>query len=209
MRAGRSDTGNSSRSFMSNDEQAARAARARGRRRLFTVAAVFLGPFVVATVLYSSGWRPGGQINRGTLLTPPVPLPPFQASTLGVRAPEPSAGTWTVLVVSREGCSSACTQSLDDTRRALGLLGRDRDRVQRVLVGTNGVDAGAIAQHADLIGVDASAAANGAILAAFADAPDGAVYVADPRRNVMLRYEPGQDAKDLLDDLKRLLKYSG
>ena len=194
---------------MSNDDEALRDARAHGRRRLLVVAAVFLGPFVVATLLHYYGWRPGAQVNRGTLLAPPVPLPRFQASVLGVRAAAPAADTWTVLVVSRAGCSSACQRALDDTRRVLDLLGHDRDRVQRVLVGTSGIDAAAIASHADMVGVDASAASNGETLAAFADAADGAVYVADPRRNLILRYAPGQDAKDLLDDLKRLLKYSG
>jgi len=194
---------------MSNDDEARRDARTRGRRRLLVVAAVFLGPFVVATLLHYYGWQPGAQVNRGTLLAPPVPLSPFQASVLGVRASAPAAGTWTVFVVSRARCSSACQRSLDDTRRVLDLLGHDRDRVQRVLVGTDGVDAAAIASHADMVGVDASAASNREMLAAFADAADGAVYVADPRRNLILRYAPGQDAKDLLDDLKRLLKYSG
>ena len=194
---------------MRHDDEVERDARARGRRRLLIVAAVFLGPFAVATLLYVSGWQPGAQVNRGTLLAPPVPLPPFQASVLGVRAPSAATGTWSVVVVSRDGCSSACVRALDDTRRVLDLLGHDRDRVQRLLVGTSGVDAAAIASHADLIGLDASAASNGEILAAFAGAADGAVYVADPQRNLILRYAPGQDAKDLLDDLKRLLKYSG
>jgi cytochrome oxidase Cu insertion factor (SCO1/SenC/PrrC family) len=194
---------------MSNDDEALRGARARGRRRLLAVAAVFLGPFVVATLLYHYGWQPGAQVNRGTLLAPPIPLPPFEASVLGIRAAAPAAGTWIVLVVSRAGCSSACRRSLDDTRRVLDLLGHDRDRVQRVLVGTGGVEAATMASHADIVGVDSSVASNGEILAALADAADGAVYVADPRRNLILRYAPGQDAKDLLDDLKRLLKYSG
>jgi hypothetical protein len=194
---------------MRNDDEAARNARDRGRRRLLVLALVFVGPLVVAALLHKSGWQPGAQVNRGTLLVSPVPLPAFEASALGVRAPPPGGRTWTVVVVSRDGCSSACKRALDDTRRALDLLGHDRDRVQRVLIGTRGVDAAAIADHADLIGVDASLPANGGILSTFSDAADGAVFVADPQRNLILRYAPGQDAKDLLDDLKRLLRYAG
>ena len=104
---------------MSNDDERLRDARARGRRRLLMVAAVFLGPFIVATLLYRHGWQPGAQVNRGALLAPPVPLPPFQAAVLGVRAPAPAADTWRVIVVSRDGCSDACQRALDDTRRAL------------------------------------------------------------------------------------------
>jgi len=193
-----------------HDEGAAsRVERSRGRRMLLVFAAIFIGPFIAAAFLHSLGWLPGAYVNRGTLLTPPLPLPPFPATMLGVRAPEPGAGRWTVLIVSNDGCASACRRALDDTRRVLDLLGHDRDRVQRVLVAMTRLDADAIASHPDLIGLDLIAAADPALRAPFADAAEGAVFVADPQRNVILRYEAGQDSRDLLEDLKRLLKYSG
>jgi hypothetical protein len=193
---------------MSIDEES-HTARARGRRRLLIVAAVFFVPFLGAILLHSAGWRPGEQVNRGTLLSPPAYMPPFQATIRGARAPAPREGTWKVLVIGRDGCESGCRQALDDTRRVVDLLGHDRDRVQRVLVATRRLDVSMVESHRDLIGLDAAAAPNPALLAPFAEAPDGAVFVVDPQRYIMLRYEPGQDAKDLFDDLKRLLKYSG
>jgi cytochrome oxidase Cu insertion factor (SCO1/SenC/PrrC family) len=185
------------------------AQRAHGRRRLLIVAAVFFGPFVAAALMHAFGWQPGGYVNRGELLSPPLPLPPFEATMLGVRAPAPQAGRWTVLIVSDDGCSDACARALDDTRRVLDLLGHDRDRMQRVLVALTRLDADAIANQPDLIGLDTSKTTNPELRAPFAAATAGTVLVADPRRNVILRYKPGQDAKDLLEDLKRLLKYAG
>ena len=184
------------------------AERARGRRRLLIVAAIFLGPFVAAAVMYAFGWQPGGYVNRGKLLSPPLALPPFQATMLGTRAPPPQAGRWTVLIVSDDGCPGVCRRALDDTRRVLDLLGHDRDRVQRVLVATTRLDSTAIAEQSDLIGLDATTT-NPALRAFFVDAASGTVFVVDPRHNIILRYDAGQDAKDLLEDLKRLLKYSG
>jgi len=185
------------------------SARAMGRRRLLIIAAIFIGPFVAALTLHLLGWQPGGYVNKGTLLSPPLALPPFQATMLGVRAPEPGTRRWTVLIVSGDGCAEACRRALDDTRRVLDLLGHDRDRVQRVLVATERLDGDAIANQSDLIGLDTRAATDPTLRAPFVDAQDGTVFVADPRRNVILRYGPGQDARDLLEDLKRLLKYSG
>ena len=193
---------------MSIDDQT-HTARARGRRRLLIVAAVFFVPFLAALLLHSMGWGPGEQVNRGTLLDPPVLLPPLQSTRLGVRAQPPSSNAWTVLIVSRDGCTSACLRALDDTRRVLDLLGRDRDRVRRVLLATERLDASPVDDHADLVAVDASAPDASALRDTLAGAADGAVYVADPRHYLMLRYDPGQNAKDLFDDLKRLLKYSG
>jgi hypothetical protein len=187
----------------------AHTARARGRRRLLVVAGLFFVPFIAAMLLHFSGWRPTGQVNRGALVSPPTLLPPLQATELGTRAQPAGSNTWTVLIVSHDGCSDACRRALDDTRRVIDLLGRDRDRVRRVLLATERLDASPLAEHSDLVAVDASAPENSAIRDALAQAADGAVYVADPRHYLMLRYDPGQNAKDLLDDLQRLLKYSG
>jgi len=135
---------------------------------------------------------PGGYVNRGELLSPPLPLPPFEATMLGVRAPAPQAGRWTVLIVSDDGCSDACVRALDDTRRVLDLLGHDRDRMQRVLVALTRLDADVIANQPDLVGLDTSRTANPELRAPFAAATAGTVLVADPLRNVILRYRPGQ-----------------
>jgi hypothetical protein len=190
-------------------EDSSIAARNRGRRRLLVVAALFLGPFLVALLLHTVGWQPGRQVNRGALLSPALPLPPFQAALLGTRAPAPAAGRWTVLIVSIDGCEDACMRALDDTRRVLDLLGRDRDRVQRVLVATARLDSAPFAPHSDLIGLDASVVTDPALRAPFVDVAAGTIFVADPRRNIILRYAPAQDARDLLEDMKRLIKYSG
>ena len=39
--------------------------------------------------------------------------------------------------------------------------------------------------------------------------PEGTVFVADPRHYLVLRYEPGQDAKDLLQDLQAPVQVHG
>jgi hypothetical protein len=187
----------------------AHTARARGRRRLLVVAGLFFVPLIAASLLHSVGWRPAGQVNRGALLTPPILLPPLQATALGLRAPPPASNAWLVLIVSQNGCADACRRALDDTRRVIDLLGRDRDRVRRVLLATERLDASLVLEQSDLVAVDASTPEHSDIRDALAQAADGVVFVADPRHYLMLRYEPGQDAKDLLDDLKRLLKYSG
>jgi hypothetical protein len=185
------------------------AARRRGRLLLIIVGVFFLGPVVVAWVMHNLGWQPGGHVNKGALLSPPIALAAFDAPRLDAGERALRENVWSVVIVSRGECSAACAQSVADTRRVLDLLGADRDRVQRILVSTVPPAPGDAGTGQDLIAFDASTPAQAALAAPFAAAADGAYYVADPRRNLILSYAPGQNAKDLLDDLKRLLKYSG
>jgi hypothetical protein len=194
---------------MSTENATPRPDRARSRRLLYVVAAIFLLPLAVAVVLRALGWQPGGQVNRGTLLDPPVLLAPMPATELGKRALPPAADAWTVIVVSGDGCGDACHRALDDTRKVVDLLGRDRDRVRRVLLATERLDRSAVLAQGDLIGVDAGASPNPSLREPFAGQAEGTVYVADPRHYLMLRYAPGQDPRDLLEDLKHLLQYAG
>jgi hypothetical protein len=194
---------------MSTEDHTPRPDRARTRRLMLGMAAIFLVPLLAAITLHALGWQPGGQVNRGKLLDPPVALAPLPATKLGLRAPPPRADAWTLVVVSDDGCAQACERALDDTRKVVDLLGRDRDRVRRVLLATSRLDLDAMVRQADLIGVDAAVAPNPSLREPFAGVPEGVVFLADPRHFLILRYEPGQDPRDLLEDLKRLLKYAG
>jgi hypothetical protein len=177
---------------------------------LLVIGIFFIGPLIVAWVLHAQGWTPGAQVNYGTLVSPAVPLPPFSVSRLDGHEAEPAAQAWLVVVVSRDAqCAETCVRALEGTRRVRDLLGRDRDRVQRVLVAAQPVAPAPLAMHADVVALDASGGEGQGLRDIFAKDPDGAVYIADPARNLIVRYEPGEEPKHLLDDLKRLLKYAG
>ena len=101
-------------------------------------------------------------------------------------------------------CEQQCAQHLGRLLQVQLALGRDRDRVRRVVwhVGTLPQlgDAELTAQPFE------SAAGNGMAAALGAErVGDGRVYVADPGGNVILSYPPDVEQKELLRDLKRLL----
>ena len=117
------------------------------------------------------------------------------------------AGKW-VLVASDSGeCPAACVEKLTTLRQVRLALGRNAERVERVLV------------------IDDLRRPDPAVLKDFAGTaivltppglqlPPGAVndrahiYLVDPRGNVMMRWAAGADRKRMLADLQRLLKAS-
>lgn len=168
-------------------------ARASARLMLLALAAVFVLPFAIGSGLFWSGWRPAALRNHGDLIQPPRALPP---------GAEALHGKWLLIVPARDGCMQACQDALQQLQRAHAALGKNQGRVQRVVIGTP-----PIRSPPALTIVSPTAEDEAAWRQALDDfAP--AVFVADPLGNVMMRYGEPIDARSVLRDMERLLKYS-
>jgi cytochrome oxidase Cu insertion factor (SCO1/SenC/PrrC family) len=127
----------------------------RQRRALIALALLFFAPLALAFILYYGiGWRPGGRVNHGDLVEPPVPLPDLALPRVDeprfevagtavpgtadgaatVTAPTFLKGKWTLLYLGPGSCSAGCRTDLYNTRQVRAALGADRERVQRVFL---------------------------------------------------------------------------
>jgi peroxiredoxin len=144
-------------------------------------------------------------VNYGTLLATPAPElrgtrvdgTPFALAALRRR--------WVVLTAGPAACDSACQRALYAGRQARTMQNADRDRVVRVWLVT---DAGApdpalLAQHPDLV---VAHVAPGEVEAL--PAHGRAIYLIDPRGNLVLAWPTDPDIKALAKDLSRLLRVS-
>lgn len=179
---------------------------------LLFLAALFLAPLAISFVMYygHAGLQPVKRVNRGELLDPVRPLPPMSLTLAGAGRTPPDflRHRWTVLFVGEGDCDARCRSALYDTRQVRLALDRDMERLQRVFVATGNCCALELLKrdHPDLLVIRADAAA--APLLAQLQAAPGSVYVIDPLSNLIMSYAPVAPAKDLLEDLKRLLKLS-
>ncbi len=178
------------------------ATRRRGRRSMILVALLFVLPLLLAVSLFVADWRPGGSVNRGELIVPPMDAAGVELEAVNGGEKHRFAGRWTLLHTVKDACDTNCLRRLYDTRQVRLAMGRDIDRVQRYLLVT---DAHALAdvdqaQHPDLVVLRAPSED---ILSA-----EVGVRIVDPLGNIMMRYDPAQPADDVLKDLKRLLKLS-
>jgi hypothetical protein len=187
--------------------------RARGRRTLLIVAAVFLLPVAVAfTLYYGKLWRPASSSSKGQLIEPAQPL-----NVTGLRHADGSAaadsvlaGKWTLLYIGDGRCDDACRTALVFGRQSRLALNNEMTRVQRVFLATgNCCDTEYFArEQAGLIALDASAPEAAALLAQFPGERAHTLFIVDPLGNLMMRHDASHTTKDLLSDLKKLLKLS-
>lgn len=205
-------------------ELAARAAapaaherrRRSGRLRLALLLALFAAPVIGSYFTYYV-IRPGARTNYGTLIQPTRALPAaLPLATLdGQRVGAASLhGQWLLVVVGGGACDADCEQRLYTQRQLREMLGRERDRVDKVWL----VDDDAPVRPALRAALDAAPPTtvlrvDRGALAAWLQAADGRrlddhLYVVDPMGEWMMRMPPAPEPAAVKRDLERLLRAS-
>jgi cytochrome oxidase Cu insertion factor (SCO1/SenC/PrrC family) len=178
------------------------------RAKLLLVMAIFAAPILASYATWRF-FRPAATANHGELLLPPAALPDHElrgAGGAGFRFTS-LRGRW-VLVASDSGaCPEACVAKLSAMRQVRLALGRDAGRVARVFVADD-VQPVAAAVLAPFEGMEVAQVPTGLVLPAGAANDRAHIYLSDPNGNVMMRWPAGLEPKQILQDLRRLLKAS-
>jgi hypothetical protein len=190
--------------------------RAKGRRTFLVVAAVFFVPVIVAFALYYGNlWRPANSSSLGQLITPARPL-----NVVGLRHADGTSADaaiftdkWTLLYIGDGACDADCRTALTFGRQSRLALNNEMTRVQRVFLSTGHCCASDYfaTEHPGLIALDASSPEAAKLLAQFPPERATGLFIVDPLGNLMMRHDASDashTSKDLLADLKKLLKLS-
>jgi hypothetical protein len=170
-----------------------------------------------------------GTANHGTLLSPPIDLReyPLEDSRGDLFVYRDGESRWTLLIPGDEHCETACEHRLYTTRQIHVAMGRDMPRLRRVYLSampTPGV-AWAVDTLSDERPLPASfveylerdhpgmAVLQGSAAHALseqlrADVAPGSWYLVDPAGWIMMRFDPQTHYRDVMADLKFLLKNS-
>ncbi len=168
-------------------------------KMILLVALVCAAPFVSAWVAYYF-IKPQGGGNYGQLLET-RPLAPL---ALSAQDAEKWGGKWRLVTAIGDECAAECREALYATRQARTMLGRERERLIRVVIAPKSLDPALLAEHPDLI-----------VLPTPTTLPDTwqallnrGVFLIDPLGNQVILWPKNPDIKKLNQDLARLLRAS-
>jgi hypothetical protein len=182
----------------------------KGRLQFILVAAAFIGPLVLATLMYLGGFgatQSGAGSNHGILLQPIVHLPDV------VTAPDIAnlaGGGWLLVYINTAACEVSCKEALYKLRQSRLMLGSKMERVVRLFLhGESAPDKVFLSeQHDGLINfrdgglselMDSKRPA--AVLA-------GGFFLIDPLGNLVMYFPPQLNPRQMVDDIELLLELS-
>ena len=200
---------------LSDPREIERSRTRRGRMRMLLVLMVCAAP-VIASYLTYFVIRPEGRTNYGELIQPTRSLPALALRTLdGAAVPAQALrGQWLLVVVAPSSCGEGCQGKLFMQRQLREMLGRDRDRLDKVWFVTDDGPLAAPLRAAVEAGpamtalrVDPEALARW-LAPADGQALEDHLYVVDPMGEWMMRMPAQAEPSRVKRDLDRLLRAS-
>ncbi|MCA4961531.1 MULTISPECIES: hypothetical protein [unclassified Pseudomonas] len=178
------------------------ASRRKGRLQLLLILLGVIGPMILATGMYKlQFWVPEGRSYHGELIGNGQ-----TRADLGVQAQEQR---WQILVTAPKDCSVDCQQLVYLARQVQIGLSRDASRASHALAAAQPLNS---EYEAKLAREYPQLQRYPMDLTTFSKTTgDHAVpqlWIIDPHGNLVLRYDPTVKGKDLLNDLRHLLKLS-
>ncbi|MCE9686101.1 hypothetical protein LZP73_07710 [Shewanella sp. AS16] len=171
----------------------------RSKTMLVLLFSAFILPVAIAKLVLGMGLYQGGATNQGELLSPPLDY-----AKLAMTNPLPHS--WQILYLLPAHCDQACSDRLYILHQSHIALGRDRDRVEPLIMTRADSDLAALAGQ-DFITAEAS----DELAAMLAQR----LIIVDPLGSLVMGYPAvtGREAhlaqgKALLKDLHKLLKLS-
>ncbi len=174
---------------------------------------------ITASYLMFFFWKPKTTNNFGDLVVPVVQLPKIPFDAIDAKDAPPAAaskafrGKWLILTRDSGACESTCIAKLHTMRQARLLVGKELDRVVRVMLVDDGLPVPTKLAE-DNAGTAFVSAKDSIWLAKLprvsGDTTDGRgyIYAVDPMGNLFMSYRADQDIKQLAADLRRVLKAS-
>ncbi|MNL35636.1 hypothetical protein D3C87_1576790 [compost metagenome] len=178
------------------------ASRRKGRVQLLLILLGVIGPMILATGMYKlQFWVPEGRSYHGELIGNGQ-----TRADLGVQAQE---DRWQLLVTAPKDCAVDCQQLVYLARQVQIGLGRDAGRASHAIAVAQPLatdyEAKLTREYPQLqrypLDLNTFSKTSG-------DKAAPQLWIIDPHGNLVLRYDPAVKGKDLLNDLRHLLKLS-
>ena len=193
--------------------------RTKNRRVVSGLVLLFAAPVILAYIAHYMGWFNVATQNNGTLLKAPYPhFEQFEwtsADDETLHFKDFETKWWWVYLPESDDCSQTCDTTIKWLTRNHLALGKQADKLKRLVVFPSQVNYQDKVEEADKIVLAKGAIERG---------PDsktsslerGKVYLMDPHGNLFMHYEPVKNqeeaiatSKGIRDDVRKAMKVTG
>lgn len=176
--------------------------RGKGRLQLILILLVVLGPMMLATGMYKLNfWVPEGRSYHGEMIGNGASL-----ADLGVQADDQR---WQLLVSAPKDCAVDCQQLVYLARQINIGLGRDASRASHAVASVQPLSGDYLAKvEREYPQLHRYALDPTRYAAPLQGKGEAQLWIVDPHGNLVLRYDARVKGKDVLNDLRHLLKLS-
>jgi len=186
----------------------------RSNTTLWLLLSSFIIPAIAAYIYFFYGNKPSSN-NNGELITPVIDITTLKLSnnTGELISRDKLTPKWRMYYFAPSSCNKDCQLSLYNMRQINIALGKNRDRVQHVIVHldkANGEFSQLISkEHPEAILLHTKIENISALSDAEANAVDTqSIYLVDPLGNIMMKFHKNISPKLMLKDINKLLKVS-
>lgn len=182
-------------------------------------AITLLGPFAFAWVLVQKGNAYQMRTNNhGELITPALNI-----ATLSLHDDQKEklesklAGKWWLMYVGPQKCHQDCQEILYNMRQIRTALGKESHRLERLFIASSDCEMNVCEkflneQYPQVLKAKMKPQDFERVLGSISNTVDremiGEIYIVDPKGNIMMYYSGEAKPREILADLKKLLKVS-
>ena len=175
-----------------------------GRIKFISITMVAVSPILLASAMYFifPEWIPSATTNEGELITPPI-------QSIKVNAQLTKNEKWVLIQPGEFECDAACRQMLYLSHQIVAGLGKDKTRIERVLLAPSGISGAfreVLARQDPELRVITQQIELQPLRSRITTAPT--LFLMDPQGNIMMFYTLEKAGKPMLNDLKYLLRLS-
>ncbi|MBT3826860.1 MAG: hypothetical protein HOF49_03395 [Nitrosomonadales bacterium] len=184
----------------------------RARLILLGVALIFIIPVLLSwyLVFFTDFKKGGGGTQKGELISPAIRLEKLEVYDIKNDTIASINDKWTLVFFVEKDCNRLCEDKLYQLRQIRLALGKDRDKVDRLLISKK---IQSWIKFSDLFNgqkyIDPKSASYGKLVKKFQDYPEfdaRATYLIDPFGFLMMKYKPDANPMGIIKDIERLLK---
>lgn len=184
----------------------------KGRLILIAIASMFFLPILLSYYLnfYTDFKKDAEGVQHGILINPPIKLGPLYGFSIGQKDLQELEQKWTLVFFVEERCDKNCQEKLYQLRQIRLAIGKDRDKVERLLIANKLIDWRNYKEDfIDQKVIDRrsqSFQALNQLFKSYQGYSKDAIYLVDAYGSLIMKYPKDTEPKGIIKDIERLIR---